>query len=416
MSRISRDLRAERARKKQDAKRVRRAQREQRTSQMKMTVVSAIIDRENPALVTQIIQQTHAALLYGDQVTLVSPVAAIMQSVLDVAKLDGVDLLLELGRVAPRYFPDVDPAIQELRAIIEGLPPSSRWSGQQRREYDSLVKQFTGQMRPIRDQLRESAKGVLTKSKFDQLQLAVDAGILKIDPLVGVDISELEDTPHVAIGSLLSTIEEVLSSGRQYPLFDGETHEFVRGGVELGIFAPTPIARRLGKNAAMADGLFDCLPSFPNATTSEILDIRTELSPSLGAFRKGIGSLTENLDVAPEDPDFGNEVEYAWNETVAPQIDEIEEIVRQNKSMTDLMKRFGRDSIGGGAVGLAASAPFGLAVAAGPIGQMMTATGMVFGAAWGTARALIDESDAIEEAKRAQFYFLYGTREKLGLV
>ena len=108
-------------------------------------------------------------------------------------------------------------------------------------------------------------------------------------------------------------------------------------GVELGIFSPTPTARRLGKNAAMADGLFDFLPTFPNASTSEILDIRTELSSSLGAFRGGIGSLTESLDVAPDDPDFGPAVESTWNETVAPAIDEIEALVRQNRSMMDLL-------------------------------------------------------------------------------
>jgi hypothetical protein len=416
MSRTSRALRAERERKRQDAKRVRRVQRDQRTSRMRMTVVSAILDRKNPVSLNQVVQQTHAALLYADEVTLVSPVAAMMKSVLDVSRLDGMDLLFELGRVAPRYFPDVDPAISELREIVEGLPPRSRWPSDQRREYDALVKQFTRQMQPLRDKLQESADGILTESKFDQLQLAIDAGILVVDPLPGIDVSEIDDTAAVAIGSLFERIDEALSSGRQYPLFDGETNQFVHGAVELGIFAPTPAARRLGKNAAMADGLFDCLPSFQNATTSEILDIRTELSPSLGAFRQGVGSLTENLEFSPAAPQFGDEVEYAWNETVAPAIDEIEEIVRQNRSMTDLMKRFAKDSLGGGAVGLAATAPFALAVAAGPAAQMMTAAGMAFGTVWGTARALIDEHDAIEkDAKGAQFYFLYGTRERLGL-
>jgi len=53
----------------------------------------------------------------------------------------------------------------------------------------------------------------------------------------------------------------------------------------MGIFTRTPVAKQLGQHASMADGLFDHLPVFPYASTSEILDIRTELSPELGAFR-----------------------------------------------------------------------------------------------------------------------------------
>jgi hypothetical protein len=385
---------------------------------MRMTVVSAILDRDNPASLAQVVQQTHAALLYADEVTLVSPAGAMMQSVVDVSQLDGIDLLFELGRVAPKFFPDVDPAIQELKQIVDGLPPRSRWPGEQRREYDAVVKQFTNQMRPLRDRLQQSANDILTESKFDQLQVAIDAGILKVDTLPGMDVSEIEDIGDIALAGLFERIDEALSSGRQYPLFDVETNQFVQGAVELGIFAPTPAARRLGKNAAMADGLFDCLPSFQNATTSEILDIRTELSPSLGAFRHGVGSLAENLEVMPEDPNFGDEVEYAWNLKVAPAIDEIEETIRQNRSMTDLMKRFAKDSLGAGALSLGATAPFSIAVAAGPVSaaEFGAAAAMVFGTAWGTARALIDENDAIKkDAKKAQFYFLYGTRKKLGL-
>jgi hypothetical protein len=415
VSRTNRELRAERARKRADQKRIRKVQRDQRKTQVNMTVVSAVINRDDPSSLTQVVQQTHAGLLYADSVTLVSPIAALLQSARDVSKLNGLDLLFELLRVAPKYFPDVEPQIQQIKHTVEGLPARGLWTSRQRRDYDDLIKGLVDEMRPVRDLLNENVNGLMTTSGFEHVQLAIDAGILTVESLPGIDVSDLGDTAGEAIGGLIQTIDDVLTSGRQYPLFDGETNQFVRGGVELGIFAPTPIARRLGKNAAMADGLFDKLPSFELATTSEILDIRTELSPSLGAFRKGVSSLTEHLEVAPEDPQFGNEVEYAWNETVAPAINQIEDAIQQNKSMSDLTKRIAKDSIGAGAIGAAATAPFALAVAAGPTGQLMTATGMVFGMAYGTARGLIDEHDEIKKAKKAQFYFLYGTNEMLGI-
>jgi hypothetical protein len=330
-----------------------------------------------------------------------------------VSKLDGLDLLFELNRVAPKYFPDVEADISGLKEIIDGLPPRGLWTSELRRQYDGVVKEFVGQMRPLHDLMQSNANEIMVNSGFDQLQLAIDAGILTVESLPGMDVSEI--TAGEAMWSLLHRIDETLTSGRQYPLFDGETNEFVRNGVAAGIFAPTPIARRLGQNAAMADGLFDKLPSFEYATTSEILDIRTELSPSLGAFRNGVGSLTEQIEVAPEDPQFGNEVEYAWYETVAPAIDEIEATIRENKSMADLMKRFAKDSVGGGTIGAAVTLPFSLTIAAGPVGQLMTATGLVFGVGLGTIHGLIDEHAEIKKAKKAQFYFLYGTNEMLGI-
>jgi hypothetical protein len=418
LSRSRNELRAERARKKADEKRVRRVQRDQRRTQMNMAVVSAVMNSYDPSSVHQIVQQTHAALLYGDSVTLVSPVAALGKSARDVSQLNGLELLAELERVAPKYFPHVEAPLLEFRQSMEkfdDLPPRGFWTSTQRREYDGYMAQLTEKMRPMREKLQKNADMIMAQSGFDQMQLAIDAGILTVESMPGIDVSELEDTYSEAIGGLIERIDHVLTSGKQYPLFDGETNEFVRGGVELGIFAHTPIAKRLGQNAAMADGLFDRLPSFEQATTSEILDIRTDLSPSLRAFRNGVSSLTEHIEVAPEDPQFGNEVVYAWNETVAPAIDEVEAIIRENSSMTDLMGRIAKDSIGGSVIGAAATLPFSLAVAAGPIGQLMTATAMVFGVGLGTAHALIDEHKEIKKAKKAQFYFLYATDQMLGM-
>jgi hypothetical protein len=46
---------------------------------MNMTVVSAVVNRDDPSSMKQVVQQTHAALLYADSVTLVSPVAGAVE-------------------------------------------------------------------------------------------------------------------------------------------------------------------------------------------------------------------------------------------------------------------------------------------------------------------------------------------------
>jgi hypothetical protein len=163
----------------------------------------------------------------------------------------------------------------------------------------------------------------------------------------------------------------------------------------------------------MADGLFDHLPSFQYATTSEILDVRSELSKYLGAFRQGVGGLAKKIEVTPEDPEFGAAVEDAWNSDVAPALDEIDETIRQNQSMADLTKRIVKDPIGGAALLASPTMPVTLAVANGPLTQLGAAIAVVAGIGIGATRAVIDERDEIASAKEAEFYFLYGTQEKL---
>ena len=50
-----------------------------------------------------------------------------------------------------------------------------------------------------------------------------------------------------------------------------------------------------------------------------------------------------------------------------------------------------------------------LAVAAGPVAEYVTAAGLVVGYSLAAARALIAEHGEVRKAKKAQFYFLYGT-------
>ncbi len=266
-----------------------------------MTVVNAVIGQRNSEVslndvISVAVQQTHAALLYADKVTLVSPSVALMQSADDVGgNRVGVDLLLELAKVAPKYFPDAAKELLAFKRTIDNLPPRAQWSAREQREYELVVVEASKQFSPISDKLRKQAHALNAQTGFDQLQLAVDAGgILSIERMAGVDVSAISDGDDTMVLGYLDRIQKLFFDTRnEYPLFDANASSIVSGGLEMGIFTRTPVAKRLGQHALMADGLFDRLPLFPYASTSEILDIRTELSPALGAFRAGVSRLTE---------------------------------------------------------------------------------------------------------------------------
>lgn len=262
--------------------------------------------------------------------------------------------------------------------------------------------------------MQENLRGIFADSGYDQLKDALDAGILFIDDVDGAAVDNLSeaDDPSMVLG-FVQKINDALVDGERYPLFDTRAGSIVRLGVDAGFFSPVPMARRLGADAAMAEGLFDRLPNFQYATTREILEIRTELSGSLLTFRQGIRDLTKDLNTAPEHPDFSNEIADAWNQKVAPSIEEIENTVAENKSMRDLVTRIVKDPIGGTSIGTAVTLPETLAVAAGPAAALIAIAGVAVGCTVATGRALIDEYREIRDLNQAQFYFLYGTNEQI---
>jgi hypothetical protein len=243
MSSTKRELRAQRAHKRVDAKRVRKVERDHRKTALNMTVVNSNFDKDDPLSLAHAIQQTHAALLYADEVTLVSPRIALMQSVSTTPLLDPFALLRELEEVAPHRCPDEVEKLAALRDTLSRIPPRSSWPREKRHEYGDFLRNTTTQLREIRERMRETSAGILSDTRFDQLQLAVKAGILTIESMPGATATDV-DSAGVMLSGLYGRIESLLQDGAQYPLFDTITNDIVRGGVEMGIFTPTPTARQ----------------------------------------------------------------------------------------------------------------------------------------------------------------------------
>lgn len=156
----------------------------------------------------------------------------------------------------------------------------------------------------LRDDVQEIASGILANSQFAQLRLAVDAGILTIDRVPGSDVDNYGPSLYVQSRAMAA-----LKAGGGYPLFDVGTAQYVQTMIDRGVFAPVPLAERQHADATLARGLFDCLPTFEKAMTSEILDIRRgELEQYLGAFRQGVSALSATeMNAPPSDPEYANE-------------------------------------------------------------------------------------------------------------
>ena len=160
---------------------------------------------------------------------------------------------------------------------MRSLPPGNQLNSTQRKRRRQALGELFDAIRPGITELQDRIGESLEKMRYRELALAMDAGLLTIDPLPDIDVRNVGDDADDDIAArYFARVQQALTSQNTYPLFDTTTNNLVNLGVEEGIFSPPPSARRRGRDASLATGLFDRLPNFEHANMSEILDIRQD--------------------------------------------------------------------------------------------------------------------------------------------
>ncbi|WP_412734282.1 hypothetical protein [Krasilnikovia sp. MM14-A1259] len=297
--------------------------------------------------------------------------------------------------------------VRELSEALDSLPSRHELSPSQRREKASLLRRFDQGL----DDIRETARKNIAELGGDELILAIQEGVLTLEPLVHTE-EEFDDLPSdVLLERYVDVVDRSLSAGQSYPLFDASTGDLARLGLEAGYFTRTEATLARGKNAAAGTGFIDRLPSFPFADMSEVLDIRQELRAPLGRFRKVVAGLSSGFDVPPEDPEFGAVLNARWIQEVQPALDEIEERVRQDASLRALTGKFTAGVVDPLKSALPAAGLGSLSFAAGMDAWLGAAAVIGAAAAAPTVKAFQDRRKALREIEKHPYFFLYSTEE-----
>ena len=141
-----------------------------------------------------------------------------------------------------------------------------------------------------------------------------------------------------------------------------------------------------------ASALMGRLPTFPSATVNEVVDIRTELAPSLTQFRSAMVTISKSFSSEPWETDFGDEVHDAWVESVLPAVEAIDASVRDNKAYPGLA------IVGTGLVG--------------HLGPVVVVGGALAGIA-PILQAVRNRKNTDREIRMQPFYFLYAAEQSL---
>lgn len=347
-----------------------------------------------------------AAVLYGDQVTLHSPMAALIGSVAalgDAPTGKFVAQLLDLGAVLPseaqaqlQQFQTADN-VRILRTLLDPQTPvRSLLSEDQRLELDSCVEQIEGSRAEVGRVVDEQ----LTQAGYPRIAPAFDAGLVSIEPIdVSADFSE----------GYLASLQRLLLDPTMYPVFDGEVSKLLKTFVDAGAVTMGTYQVSRNTQVSTAERFLSRLPTFPLATMDEIVDIRHDLRRPLTAFRSEMVRLSVALGSTPLEADFDEAAQNAWVEQVEPALNELDEMTREK----NLLRSYGSE-LATGAAGASAGLVVGLATRQPLNAAMLTST---FGAAAAASAAIVRGSIGRERKAAAldahPYYFLHQTETRL---
>jgi hypothetical protein len=363
-----------------------------------------------------------AALLYGDKAVLLSPATTLVAGVEPLANLSLEEQLRFINKVAPYFVDGRDlKSLQSTVAQIEqGLARNRDAPG-----FKLIRSQLSELLRPHFAPMAETIRRVFTESGVDELALARKRHLVEIDRTDSRDTvdfvaacvisaklaatGETRGNPELSriVTSFVQKLSTHLSSGNEYLVFDDAIGRLVDAAVAESVFQPAVGPKGRSTQAMTAASFMARLPTFPDATVDEILDIREELRGPVSKFRAAMVTMSHSFVVDPWEQGFNDELRDAWIETVEPAIVDIDEAVRQNRSLISRA-----DGVTGA---LNASYPGLMIVTAGLVGHASQATiaGAAISAASPVLKALHDYRASTTELRSRPFYFLYGLKESL---
>jgi hypothetical protein len=297
----------------------------------------------------QDIKLIKAALLYADKVTIYSPVASMLQIVMELGELSENERLGFLEMVAPYVASSshdvakMSDGLRKLRAVRFSKSPSGR----------RIKAALSSQVDNAWMEIKQIISNMADAAGMGELITALGSGILEIHQFAAQASNShamqfLVDCVARASGKQLSREEEAairlrndemtkefvrgvcsaVASGSTYPLFDRDTSQLVSLAQQSGYVTITDSSQQRARHIALAGDLLQRLPVFDIAATRDVLVLRGELAKYLVRFRKSVIDFASTVASSPWNDEFEKECELIFRKEVAPTILELEEEIK----------------------------------------------------------------------------------------
>lgn len=273
-----------------------------------------------------------AAMLYADQVNLISPsIWNFLQSYQWAENLDHAEILDTSIKILEHIRPDQLDTNQILLSVVRSAHFRNRLKA--RLEKDDLEKQLMNGMLSV----TKSAHSAFIDRDYPEIMRLLRSNQLTIEEFT----YPIEDYGKFSAEFFEKTRAAV--TGATYPVLDEQTNGVLKSAAENHRIDLSESATKRVVHAQAADLILRRLPTFEEATLDELVDIKRTLAAPLDRFRGKMLGFTESIETRPWDADFASDCDALYTKEVAPAIADIRAAVDDNKVLANLGRKFTSD-------------------------------------------------------------------------
>lgn len=289
----------------------------------------------------QDIDRVRSALLYADHIELISPGAVMLASVMQLGVASESELLdLMVGLSAAGVLnagggTDLDPESRDQVAAIAAL---LRLPAGLNGDVDNALEQVREMLTPGLAPIREVAVQMFEGSGLEELIPALDCGLVELSRSGMTDDMD----PSESVEQYAEIIKKRLLNPRKRLLLDETVHSLVTAMVNEGhVNLPSARLRTVGEGE-IGSGLISRLPAFPQASTDELLELRSELQHPLTRYRAAVAGMAKETAVGSA-LITQDDVDQLWLERVAPALADLREEFSEHSFVREVARTVGRD-------------------------------------------------------------------------
>lgn len=352
------------------------------------------------------LRMVKTALLYADAVRLCSVTTSIVLQVAAIGDLkpeEQARLIKEVLPVLASYEPG---KFQEVTQFFEKYERLARrkFLRIEERAIKQMIERKISKMWNEPGGMRETAYRIAQEAGAEGIVQAFELGVLELH------VFQMAGDTDAFINDFMNVIGQTIADASTYPLFDDQTGNLAKLALQEGKLPVSPGSAIRKRQVSLAANLIERLPMFDLAALNEITDIRKELERPLVRFRGAIVQFSEKIKAESWDDDFVTEADMVFYRDVEPTVSEIEDAVRSNTYLRNLVSSYVDTS-------LKVLSGYGLGVllsqlSALPSISQIALIGSVPAAS--VAYTKYNEwRDNQEKIEQNQLYFYYSARQKL---
>lgn len=338
-------------------------------------------------------------LLYGDNITLVSPKSLLFLGVASVLGMNENQTF--------RYFIDLIKEIEKDEYKKNEYETFYyQYINIKKKKYKStqeilLMKRSEVELNSIIEEYKNKIIEMFGEDEILQFEAAINSNRLTIDTL---DVEKNGDfISDRLIEEFFNKVSECVVNGDKYPIYNKSTIDLLKYAINEGKITISKYSNSNIKNACFASDIITRLPVFEGASVDEIIDIRKELDKHVNSFRGAVVDYSEKIKSEPWTKEFENDAYNLFLKEVNPKAIEIEEEVRANKLLYKMLEKNIKNPISVGTPMLGAIIS--------PISNFvnLSTTAMITGASIaGTSLLAYKEwKDKLSQIEQNQLFFYY---------